>query len=163
MIACEFHILNAQSRHEMIGLSTNNVINLGSMLLCIMSYNQLNNWWQKWINFVKLSSTRIKILMTLHKKKKWIENGFQFNCKEIGCKLVKKVLQICLCIWCWENIFKFFFWKDKFPCFFNWEWIKHIPIWNYSNDNLQFRELQVVLFKPTSMNHGHWNYIILFI
>jgi uncharacterized membrane protein YhiD involved in acid resistance len=43
MIACEFHILNAQSRQEMIGLLTNNVINLGSVLLCIMSYNQLDN------------------------------------------------------------------------------------------------------------------------
>ncbi len=35
------------------------------------------------------------------------------------------------------------------------EWSKHIPIWNYPNDDFRFMELRFVLPKPNPMNCLH--------
>jgi hypothetical protein len=64
-------------------------------------------WWKKWIDFMEIVPFEWKYLMVLHAI--WIEIQFKYiewnsnsieaklNWRKVGCKLVHKVLKICLC------------------------------------------------------------------
>jgi hypothetical protein len=72
------------------------------MLLCVTNDDQLINKWKKEIGF------NVKIKFHLNESIKWhcmqIKfNWVEFNWKEMGSKLMEKVLKIYLWIWCYEK------------------------------------------------------------
>jgi hypothetical protein len=70
------------------------------------------------------------------------------------CKLVENVIKIFLWIWGWQIFFsKTQIWKDTFQCFFTWEWIKQILLWNYSMYDL-------CNLKSSYLNQLQWIIII---
>ncbi len=90
-------------------------------------------------------------------------NSIQFNCREMECKLVWKVLKICpswLWFWIIDN------WKDTYPkntfsFLFPWEWVL-FPILELHSKG-QFMEPKVTLLKLGPMRNCHWNYCLFII
>jgi hypothetical protein len=110
----------------------NSLNNLGSTLLCTYcTLLMMINWWKKWklveikcysneniewhcmqfqfkFKFLDLIQILYDSTKTLKLNPKkiiyfefyWIQ--FKFKWKEMGCKVVKKVLKICSRLWCWK-------------------------------------------------------------
>jgi len=76
-----------------------------------------SNWIEvDWMQILKVDSNSI---------------GFKINWKEMGCKLVYKILKIFLCLWCCKNIlWKYVDSKRHLSIWISNESVKHIPIWN---------------------------------
>jgi hypothetical protein len=59
----------------------------------------------KFMNWIQIHWLVFELNLRINSTKFNSTIGFQFNCnlKEMGCKLLKKVLKIYLWIWCWKN------------------------------------------------------------
>jgi hypothetical protein len=104
------------------------LIYLGSMLLCIISDKQLMekmNWFcENWV------PCKWNYWMTLHPL--WFE--FKFNWREMGYKLMYKILKIYLGLWRWEKkktLKRHNFKKNTFSFFIIRKSTKQTPICNY--------------------------------
>jgi hypothetical protein len=76
-------------------------------------------------------------------------NWIQIQLKTIGTQIGGKCIQYLFMNMLLEKTFNTQIWKDTFPCLFTWEWAN---VW-------RFEEPEVVLPKPTSMNHHHSNFM----